>query len=255
MRMGGVEKALGTDVVFEHQEVEGMAASGAFRVVGVAENVAWDGLVEEDTRRYMRYDSSGDPRMARYDVYLPLARFREAVVSIGASTKTDPAALVDPLRRKIAAMAPSSAVHWVSTMSDEIALEYAPARFYTVLVAVFSLSALALTSVGLFALLSHAASRRTSEMGLRLALGASRVSMAALILRGALWPLVTGIAFGSVGASFAATTLGTMLYGIGRFDTLTFGAAIAALLVVALVAGLLPARRIARVDPVTALRT
>ena len=67
-------------------------------------------------------------------------------------------------------------------MDDEIALEYAPSRFYSIIVAVFSVSALLLTTIGLFALLSHAAAQRMSEMGLRLALGATPRAMAALLL-------------------------------------------------------------------------
>jgi predicted permease len=254
MRMGGPERALGRDVVFGGQSTMSISPSGAFRIVGVAEDVAWDGLVEQDTRRYIRYGDGADARAARYDVYVPLARIPTPLVSIGASTAGDPAALIDPLRRRIATIAPASAVHWTSTMDDELSLEYAPTRFYTVLVAAFSASALALTSIGLFALLSHAAARRMSEMGLRLALGASRASTAGLLLRGGLLPLAAGIIAGVAGAAFIARAMAGMLYGVGSFDAATFGVAVLALVVVTLGAGLLPARRVSRVDPVTALR-
>jgi putative ABC transport system permease protein len=254
MRMGGPERALGRDVVFAGGDGMGTEPSGTFRIVGVAEDVAWDGLAEQDTRRYIRYGDAGDLRAARYDLYIPLARFPTTVVSIGASTAADPATLIDPLRARIASVVPASAVHWTSTMSDEVELEYAPTRFYTVLVAAFSSSALALTSIGLFALLSHAAARRTSEMGLRLALGASRASTAGLLLQTGLKPLAAGVAAGLIAAAAVARAMGGLLYGIDSFDALTFAVAVVALVCVALAAGLLPARRVARVDPVVALR-
>ena len=254
MRMGGPERALGRDVVFAAGDTTGTSPAGAFRIVGVADDIAYDGLAEQDTRRYIRYGDGADARAARYDVYVPLARFPMTVVSIGASTDGDPSALIEPLRRQIARIAPASAVHWTSAMGDEIALEYAPTRFYTVLVAVFSASALALTSIGLFGLLSHAASRRTSEMGLRLALGASRASTAGLLLRGGLWPLAAGVAVGVGGAILVAQAMAGMLYGVGTFDAIAFAVAVFALMTVALAAALIPAHRIATVDPVTALR-
>ena len=254
LRLGGVERAVGRELVYLGDESMGSAPSGAFRIVGVVEDVAWDGLAEQDTQRFIHYADSGDPKAARYDVYVPLARFPQTIVSIGASTAGDPSLLIDPLRRRIAQIAPASAVHWTSAMDEEVALEYAPTRFYTVLVVAFSSSALLLTSIGLFALLSHAAARRTSEMGLRMALGASRASTTRLLLRAGLLPLALGVAGGLVGAAAVARAMGGLIYGIASFDVLTFAAAVIALLGVTLTAGLIPARRVARIDPITALR-
>ena len=250
--MGGDERAIGHTLTFGGER---NLPTGAFRVVGVADDVAWDGLAAEDTRLFVGAGSASDPRTARHDVYVPLARFPMTVVSIGAWTSGDPGALIEPLRRRIASIAPASAVHWTGPMDEEIAVEYAPTRFYLVLVAAFSLSALALTSIGVYALLSHAAARRTGEMGLRLALGAPRASIAVLLLRGGLRPLVFGIGGGLAGAALVARGMGTMLYGVGRFDALSFSVAVGVLLAVALAAGLLPARRAASLDPLAALRT
>jgi putative ABC transport system permease protein len=250
--MGGEQQALGRTVTFDGDPD---LPSGRFRVVGVADDVAWDGLAQEDTRVFVGSGGAASPRTARHDVYVPLARFPMTVVSIGAWTSGDPAALVEPLRRGIASIAPASAVHWTGAMAEEIAAEYAPTRFYLALVAAFSLSALALTSIGVYALLSHAAARRTGEMGLRMALGASRSSIAVLLLRGGLRPLVLGVAGGLAGAALVARGMGTMLYGVERFDTLSFAVAVGVLLSVSLAAGLLPARRAAALDPLEALRT
>jgi putative ABC transport system permease protein len=248
---GGPERAVGRTITFLRDDPE--MPSGAFTVVGVAENVAYDGLVDEDTRQFVRGDGA-DPRAARFDVYVPLGRFPMTVVSIGAYTTAEPAAMLEPLRRKIAEIAPSSATHWIVTMQEEIALEYESARFYTILVIAFSSSALALTGVGLFALLSHAAARRAGEMGLRLALGASRAAIAGLLLKSGLLPVAGGIGVGAIAATIGGRSMSGLLYGIGPFDALAFAGAAAALLAVALGAGVLPARRVASIDPVETLR-
>jgi putative ABC transport system permease protein len=249
---GDPERAVGRSITFLRDDPT--APRGPYRVVGVAEDIAYDGLVEEETRRFIRADAGADLRASRYDVYVPLAAFPATVVSIGATTTGDPAAMIEPLRHAIAKIAPVSATHWISTMDEEVASEYEPTRFYTVLVLAFSFSALALTSVGLFALLSHAAARRSGEMGLRLALGATRASTAALLLKGGLAPLGAGIGVGAAAAAMLGRAMGGLLYGVGAFDALTFLAASAALLVVALGAGLIPAKRVASIDPARAIR-
>jgi hypothetical protein len=252
-RFGGAERALGRSITFPGDDPEGPA--GAFRVVGVVADIAYDGFVDEETRLFPAHDARADVRAARYDVYVPLARFPARVVSIGASTVGDPAAVLEALRRRLASIAPASAVHWTSTMDEEIAVEYEPARFYAIIVMAFSTGALALTGAGLFALLSHAAARRAGEMGLRLALGATPASTARLLLRDALLPLAGGCAIGLAAALLAGRAMSRLLFGIGSFDTVAFSGASAVLLVVALGAALAPARRVASTDPVRALRS
>jgi len=254
-RLGGASRAIGQEISFVDgdQQMPTMP-SGSYRVVGVVEDVAWDGIAAQDTRRYIEYGNTTDPLSKRLDVYVPLARFPATVVSIAASTKGDAGQLIDALRRQITQVTPSSAIHWTSTMEDEVALEYAPTRFYALLVAAFSFSALALTSVGLFALLSHAAARRANEMGVRLALGASRRQVGVLLLRGGFTPVLIGATLGLVGAVWASAGIRGLLYDVGRFDLAAFAGAVVALALVALAAGLLPARRVAGVDPLVVLR-
>jgi hypothetical protein len=250
--VGGAEQAVGRTIRF--------APNGPrppdidFRIVGVADDVAYDGVVEQDTRRFLGVGDHANARAARYDVYFSLAQLPATVVSIGVSTGGDAASMIAPLRQVIGSIVPASAVHWTSAMDDEIAIEYAPSRFYSVIVLLFSLSALALTSVGLFALLSHAASQRMGEMGLRQALGATPQSTAALLMRTGVLPLAAGVAAGLAGGAVAARLMQGMLYGIETFDALTFAAAVSVLLAVSLAAGLIPARRVAAVDPILTLR-
>jgi putative ABC transport system permease protein len=250
--LGGPEAAVGRTIRFSRAGQR--SPDREYRIVGVAADVAFDGVVEQDTRRFLGLGDHAAARTSRYDAYFSLAQTPATVVSVGVATSEDPAALIAPLRRVIGAIAPASAVHWTSAMDDEIALEYAPSRFYSVIVVLFSLSALVLTSVGLFALLSHAAAQRVAEMGVRLALGATPHATAALLLRTGCAPLIVGVAAGLAGAAFASRLMQSMLYGVNAFDVMTFSAAVATLLAVTLAAGLIPARRIARIDPGTALR-
>ena len=251
-RMGGPTRAIGRHLTLP-ASASPLIAAGSFRVVGVASDIAYDGLVEQDTRQYITFGTTAS-RLARHDIYVPIARFPVALVSIAAFTSGEARALVDPLRRRIAEIAPTSAQHWTGTMADEVGLEYAPSRFYAILVTAFSFGALAVTSVGLFALLSHAATRRSGEMGVRLALGATPTQTALLLLRGGFVPLAAGAVLGLAGASWAGSALRGLLYDVGLFDPWAFAGALSVLAVVTLLAGIIPARRVASVDPLSVLR-
>ena len=111
-----------------------------------------------------------------------------------------------------------------------------------------------LTGAGLFALLWNASVRRTGEMGLRFALGASRRSVALLLLRAGARPVMLGLGAGLIGALWIADAVKPMLYDVPSFDAASFLVAFVLLVMVALAAALLPARRAANVDPLVALR-
>ena len=112
-----------------------------------------------------------------------------------------------------------------------------------------------LAAVGLYGLLSYVVSRRTREIGVRMALGANRKAVLGLVLRDGVRLTLIGAALGAVATSVAARTLGRLLYGVGPTDPLTFTAVVLVLVVVALLASYLPAARATHVDPVVALRT
>jgi putative ABC transport system permease protein len=252
-RMGGEAAALGR--VIQVSPIDPGDPAGAFRVVGIARDVAFDGFAEQDTRRIIHYMSQSDPRAGRWDIYLPLGRFPAGTVSVAVATPGPAASIIEGARQAIARVVPSSAIHWVSTMEDEVALEYAPARFYGTLVGAFSLSALVLTCVGLFALLWHTAVTRTGEVGLRLALGAKPAGVAWLVVSSAARPLVIGSAAGTLGALWAGEWLQGFLYGVPAIDPVSLCAAGSAILLASLLAALLPARRAAGVDPLAALKS
>src|SRR5262249_11437397 len=129
-----------------------------------------------------------------------------------------------------------------------------PSRFYAALVAAFSLTALVLTGVGVFAVFSHGVSRRTAEIGMRMVLGAMPRDVVRLVLGHGLAPSITGTLLG-LGASVLLTRLMQgVLYGVAATDVAAFTSAAAIVLAIALIAGLLPARQAVRVDLMQALR-
>jgi ABC-type antimicrobial peptide transport system permease subunit len=122
------------------------------------------------------------------------------------------------------------------------------------LVSFFGVLALLLACVGLYGVMGHAVSRRTNEIGIRMALGAKSQSILWMVLRETLILVVAGIAIGVPVALSAARLVSTQLYGLSAADPLTLAAAVTLLIAVAALAGYLPARRASRVDPMVALR-
>jgi ABC-type antimicrobial peptide transport system permease subunit len=142
----------------------------------------------------------------------------------------------------------------VSTMRELMAHETAPSRFTGWLMAIFAGAALLLAMIGIYGVMSYAVSRRTQEIGIRVALGAERADVLRLVVGRGMRLIAIGLGCGAA-ASFGLTRLiGSLLYGVTSTDTLTFAAAVLVLAAVALVACLLPASRAARIAPANALR-
>ena len=122
------------------------------------------------------------------------------------------------------------------------------------LLSTFAGLALVLTIVGLYGVMTYSVSRRTREIGVRMALGAQRASMLWMVLRDAAVLLVSGITIGTICALASSSVLQTMLYGTGARDSKIIGSVCLAVALVGLMAAYLPARRAAKVDPMVALR-
>jgi predicted lysophospholipase L1 biosynthesis ABC-type transport system permease subunit len=252
-RLGGPDAALGRAI---EVLAGGPLPATSLRVVGVVENVAYDGFVEQGAE-------SGTPQLrtdarwlqGRHDLYVPLLVAPQRIVSIGVTTAGDAATLIEPLRRVLGQVAPTSAVHWTSTMADELDLEVASPRFYALLVNAYSLGALALTATGVFAMLSHLVTRRRSEIGLRLALGGEARDVVRLIARLTAVPLGLGVIAGWALATGLAAGAANLLFGVGRFDFGSYALGTAALAVCGLVAAVLPTRRALNTDPMRTMRS
>ncbi len=168
--------------------------------------------------------------------------------------RTANAGIVDEVRRTLTRRDPELALYDVKTMEEHVASSVATPRFQTLLLAIFAGVGLALTAVGLYGVMAYGVAQRTREFGIRLALGARPGEVLALVLRGGLALIVSGLAAGIVAGAFATRLLSSALYGVGPLDPVTFAAVAALLLSVAMLASYLPARRATRVDPIAALR-
>ncbi len=142
----------------------------------------------------------------------------------------------------------------VRTMEQRLQASMATARFNTMLLTLLGLVGLVLAAIGVYGVIAYFVTRRTQEIGVRMALGASRGHVLALVFRQAVWPVGLGIAAGVVMSVMATRVLTTQLFGVSSYDPVTFAAVVIALAVVALIASLIPATRAASVDPTRALR-
>jgi predicted permease len=162
--------------------------------------------------------------------------------------------LAEAVRRVVRRVDPSLPVFSVRTQREQLDTSLVRERIFASLAAGLGVVALALACVGLYGLLSYSVLRRTHEIGIRMALGA-RGSHVLRLIGGELVPVVIGLLLGLLGAWFATGALGSLLFGLAPMDPLAVGAAVTVLLTVAIVAGMVPARRAACVEPVEALRT
>jgi predicted permease len=166
------------------------------------------------------------------------------------------AASLEPLvRRTLANINPNFTVLDFKSLDYQVAGNFNQERLISRLTSLFGLLALVLASVGLYGITAYSVARRTSEIGLRMALGANRGNVVALILRGASWQVGLGLALGIPAALLGGHLMATQLYGVKTYDPLTLAGAVLVLAVFAAVAGFIPARRAASIEPMNALRT
>lgn len=169
-------------------------------------------------------------------------------------TNGDPLAAASTIQAQVRAIDPSLPVAQVRTMEAVVQESAAPQRFNTVLLGGFAAVALVLAAIGIGGVLATAVSRRTQEIGLRMALGARRGDVLRMVIRQGMALVLLGLAVGIPSAFFATRLMSSLLFGIGTHDVVTFASATALLLAVSLIACYVPARRATRVDPMVALR-
>jgi predicted lysophospholipase L1 biosynthesis ABC-type transport system permease subunit len=176
-------------------------------------------------------------------------------MTIVLKTAVDPASVAPALRAAVRAVDPDQPIYLVRTMDEVIQHSLSGRQLDLWLLGIFASIALVLSAAGLYGVISYLVAQRTRELGIRMALGAQQEHVVALVMRRGSALIVVGIALGLLGALALTRLLQNLLYGVSARDPLTFGAIAALLAVVALVATYLPARRAARVDPLTAIRS
>jgi predicted permease len=187
-------------------------------------------------------------------VYYPYSQGREPMSNLVVRYSGAPETVAQQARQAIREVNRNLPIDDVVSLSEHISRSLAQQRLVARLASFFGLLALSLACVGLYGVLSYAVARRTNEIGIRMALGARRGDVIWLVSREALALVVAGIAIGLLASLAATRTASTLLYGLEPNDAPTIAAATLLLLAVAALAGYLPARRAALVDPMKALR-
>jgi ABC-type antimicrobial peptide transport system permease subunit len=157
-------------------------------------------------------------------------------------------------RKTLASIDPGLSVFQFDPYATEVAGNFNQDRLIARLSGLFGILALVLASVGLYGVMSYFVARRTSEIGIRMALGATRSSVVSMVLRGALAQILVGLVIGIPAALFAGHLMTSLLYGITGYDPIAFVGTTLVLGVCAAIAGVIPARRAASIHPMRALR-
>jgi putative ABC transport system permease protein len=190
----------------------------------------------------------------KWQIYVPFGQLPAREISVVVKTALPAEGLAAAARAQVAALDPEQPIYAVHTLAELRDREMAPDRLNLLLVGVFALLALALAVIGLYGVLAYSVVQRRRELAVRLALGARREQVIALVVRQGIRLAVAGLAIGALAAVALTRTLGALLYHVSPTDPLVFAAAITTVSLVALLASYLPARRASQLDPIAILR-
>jgi putative ABC transport system permease protein len=192
------------------------------------------------------------------EMYLPYRQADQVLpvfqLSVVLRTAGDPLLQASALRSALAEIDPNQPLVRVRTMEDNMAATVAQPRFRTWLIGIFAALALLLAAVGIYGVMSYSVTQRTSEIGIRVALGAQPSDVFRIVVGEGLRLALLGVAVGLVAALVLTRVLQSFLYGISTSDPLTFTGVALLLTLVGVAASFFPARRATRVDPIVALR-
>jgi putative ABC transport system permease protein len=204
------------------------------------------GVVKDTKQRELSGETAAE-------MYLPFAQSPHRSMALMIRT-TNPDSVVNAVRRDVQALDPNLPLYGVRTMENVISESIAAARFRTSLLAIFAVVALVLAMIGIYGVMSYAVTQRTREIGIRMALGAHVMDVLKLVVKNGMSLAVIGIIAGLAGALAITRLIATLLFGVSPTDLGTFALMTFGLLLVALFACYIPARRATKVDPLVALR-
>jgi predicted permease len=213
---------------------------------GTAQSLRIVGVVK-DRRGYDLWEP-------RADIYVPFEQHPVSWAYLDVRTVVPPMTVVPSIREEVLTLDKEQPLTEVRLLSEMIAQTYGTLRFPMMLVWIFAALALVLSSIGIFGVMSYTVSRRTQELAIRMALGADRSTLLQLVLREGLRMTLTGVAIGLAAALALSRVMAGYVYGIKSTDPLTFATAALLLVLAALAACYIPARRAMHVDPMRALR-
>lgn len=213
-------------------------SANQFQVIGIVSDAQVNGIRE-----------SAPPM-----IYFPLLQGVPDVESLDVRTAADPASLATQVGKVLVSIDPDLPIGKITTLREQVSSDLAQQRLIARLTAIFGALALALACLGLYGMMSYTVARRTAELGIRLALGASRTEVIWLVLHQILLLIGAGLVAGWVLSFASVHTLSSLLFGLSPYDPGTMFVAGAVLMIVGVAAGFKPAWRAAHVDPAEALR-
>jgi len=241
------------DPIGQHFGIDDPKYSGSWEIVGVFRDFKMNNPRDEVRPVFLRplpqQTTFREPPMITTEIQ---SMFMHAMILSFSRTPADVEALI---RHTMSGIDPNLTVVDLRTFSSQVAGNFNGERLIARLTSLFGVLALILASVGLYGVTTYFAARRTGEIGIRMALGATRSSVVSMVLRGALWQILFGLALGIPAALFAGHLMQSQLYGVQPFDPAALAGATLVLTLCATLAGFLPARRAASTEPMQALRT
>ncbi|HWG20791.1 MAG TPA: ADOP family duplicated permease [Terracidiphilus sp.] len=223
--------AMGSTVVMDKQ---------AWQIVGIVKDYAYHN--PQDT----------DPSPL---VFIPILQQYQSDVFVAVRSRTTAEGVVPVLKQAVGRLDSALPLENVMSLKEVGDVLYQFSRVPVELLGVFALASLLVATLGLYSAMAYAVTERNREFALRMAVGATRLQIVKLVMNGGLETAAAGLVVGGVGAFFAIRLLRSMLFGVAPFDPVSFAGAAAVLVLTVLVAGLLPARRAAAIEPMQALRT
>ncbi len=237
----GKEDPIGRQITIKHLGTirNSPVANPVFEIVGVISDMKNSGVQEP----------------VRPEIFVPYTVTGEFARGILVRTAGDPIGLLNPVRREIWAVDKNVALTMTRTLDDFLSdFSYAQPRFLLAVLGVFAGVGLVLVAVGVYSVIAYTVSRQTQEIGIRMALGASRGNVIGMVLRMGLWLVGIGLAVGLAASLVANKVLASELWGVSARDPLTFAAVALVVLLAGAAACWFPARRATRIDPMIALR-
>jgi predicted permease len=244
----------GKEPIGQHFGIDRTQYSGSFEIVGVFADFKMNNPRDPARPVFLRplaqtFTGYKEPDMVSTETQ---SEFMQAMI-IGFNTpQQDADALI---RHTLAGIDPNLTVTDLRTFGDQVAGNFNQDRLIARLTSLFGILALILATVGLYGVMSYFVARRTSEIGIRMALGATRSSVVGMVMRGALWQILIGLALGIPAALYAGYLMKVLLYEVAGYDPVALIGAPLLLVICAAAAGFIPARRAASVEPMQALRT
>ena len=235
----------GRDPIGGRLQIGGGAPNRPFvTVVGIVADVRHNGITEGVKEKF----------------YVPHTQWHKSIgnpiraMTLVVKAHSDPRALTSPVRQTIRELDANLPVAGIRTMDDVVAATLSAPRFTGMLLGAFAVLALVLSAIGIYGVLSYVVSRRTREIGIRVAIGAGRGQVLRLVLGSGVGLALVGIVLGLAAAASLSRLMTTLLHDVQPGDPATYAAVAGALTTVAIVASLIPAWRATRVDPVRALK-